>query len=65
MKGNSKIDPLKGVVKPDELVAQLRKLSTGDWNARSYITGALKYLKKHPPNKYIVPLLEKAMEKFK
>lgn len=65
MKTMIKIDPLKGIVKPDELVAQLRKLRDGNWDARSYVTGAAKYLRCHPPNEHIVPLLEKALVKFK
>lgn len=58
------IDPFEGVLKPDVLREELRKLSKGDWDAKSYIRGSLKYLEKHPPNKYIVPLLKKAMERY-
>lgn len=59
-----KIDPFKGVVNPDSLRDEMRKMAAGDWDAKSYVRGALKYLEKHPPNKYIVPLLRKAMERY-
>lgn len=59
----SKIDPMKGVVKPDVLIENMRKMVAGDANARSYCRGSLNYLSRKPPNPYIVPLLQRAMEK--
>ncbi len=61
---SSKIDPMKGVVKPDVLSESLRSLRDREQGARSYVVGALKYLAAHPPNPYIVPLLKHALEKF-
>jgi hypothetical protein len=62
---DSRIDPMKGVVKPELLREQLVKLRDGDANARSYIRGSLQWLEKNPPNKYIAPILKKALERFK
>jgi len=50
---------MTGVVKPDELVEAIKKRDS------SYVRGALQWLREHPPNKHIVPLLEKALERFK
>lgn len=58
------VDPMKGVGKPDEMLKQLRKLKEGDSYAKSYVRGSLQYLERHPPNKLIVPLLRKALEKY-
>jgi hypothetical protein len=58
------IDPLKGVHNPDLLVEQLAKLKAGDRNAKNYIRGSIQYLDRFPPNKLIVPILRKALEKF-
>lgn len=59
-----RIDPMKGVVNPELLIEQLRKLKAGDSSAKSYIRGSLQVLDRNPPNKLIVPMLRKAMEKY-
>ena len=59
----SKIDPMRGVVKPEELKKQIRACVAGNGHATSYLFGARKFLIRHPPNPYIVPLLTRAMEK--
>lgn len=61
----SKIDPMKGVVKPEVLREYLLKLRENSAYARSYIRGSLQYLQRHPPNPHIVPILRHALEKFK
>jgi hypothetical protein len=58
------IDPFAGVVKPDELKVELKRLARGAHDARSYIRGALQWLERKPPNPYIVPLLKRAMERY-
>lgn len=59
----SKIDPFAGVVKADVLKEHIRGLINGKRESFSYIRGSLQYLERHPPNKYIVPLLKRAQEK--
>ncbi len=59
-----KIDPMAGVVKSDVLLASLRSLRNRELGARSYVRGALLYLTRFPPNPYIVPILNRALEKF-
>lgn len=65
MKTKSKIDPMKGVVKPDTLTDQIRASVAGNVYARSYVKGAFQYLTRKPPNPYIVPLLKRALEMSK
>ncbi len=50
---------MKGVVKPDELIAALRKADV------SYVRGALQFLERKPPNPFVVPILKKALERFR
>ena len=59
-----KVDPMKGVVKPDVLSESLRSMRNREQGARSYVIGSLKYLERHPPNPHIVPVLRYALEKF-
>lgn len=59
----SKIDPFAGVRKGDVLKVHIRQMCGGLDRSRSYCRGALQFLERHPPNKYIVPLLRKAMQK--
>ena len=61
-KYKTKINPMKGVVKPEELRKQIQACVAGDSNARSYLRGAIQYLERKPPNPYIVPVLRKALE---
>lgn len=61
---DSRPDPMKGVVNPESLIDQLRKLKAGDLSAKSYIRSSLQVLGKNPPNKLIVPTLRKAMEEY-
>lgn len=65
MKAKTTIDPMKGVVNPESLVAQLNKLKAGDSNAKSYVRGSLQVLERKPPNPLIVPILRRAMEKYR
>jgi hypothetical protein len=59
MKATNRIDPFKGVVNPDTLVAALKRRDT------SYVRGSLQVLERKPPNPFIVPLLKKALERFR
>jgi hypothetical protein len=61
---DSRIDPMRGVVNPESLVDALRKLKAGDSEAKSYIRGSLQVLERRPPNKFVVPMLRKALEKY-
>lgn len=61
---STKIDPMKGVVKSEELSKSLRLLQNREHGARSYVRGALMYLTRKPPNPYIVPLLSYALRKY-
>jgi len=54
---------MAGVAKPDELKGHIRLAVTGDWNSRSYVRGALRYLEQKPPNPFVVPILKKVLEK--
>lgn len=63
MKNDSRVDPFKGVVNPDILKENIRKMCDGDNNARSYCRGALQFLERKPPNPFIVKVLKKAMVK--
>ena len=63
MKSNSKIDPFKGVVKPEILREQIKASARGDRKAWSYCRGALNYLERKPPNPFIVKILKKVLEK--
>lgn len=65
MENKVKIDPFKGVVKPDDLRTHMQKCAAGENYSRSYVRGALHWLQKKPPNPYIVPLLQKVLEKYK
>ena len=56
---SSKKDPMKGVVKPAELVTAIRQANV------SYMRGALQYLERKPPNPFIVPVLKKALERLR
>jgi hypothetical protein len=59
-----KVNPMAGVVNPDKLAVQLQKLKRGDSFAKSYVRGSLQWLERRPPNKHIVPVLRKALEKY-
>lgn len=63
MKAKNRIDPWRGVVNPDLLIAAIKRRDY------SYVRGALNYLqgtkKRKPPNPYIVPFLTKALERIK
>lgn len=63
MKSKSRVDPFKGVVNPDALRDQMRKMVAGNANAKSYCRGALNYLERKPPNPFIVEVLRKALER--
>lgn len=52
-------DPLKGVHQPELL---LERIKARDY---SYVRGSLQVLERKPPNPYIVPVLKKALEKFR
>lgn len=60
----TKIDPMKGVVKPEILATHIRQCVGGDTNSRSYLRGAIQYLERKPPNPFVVPLLKKALEQY-
>lgn len=57
-------DPLKGVLNPESLVLELKRLAAGAHDAKSYIRGSLQVLERKPPNPYIVPLLKKALARY-
>lgn len=63
MKSKSRVDPFKGVVNPDALRDQIRKMVAGNASAKSYCRGALNYLERKPPNPFIVEVLRKALER--
>lgn len=52
-------NPLEGVEKPEELIAALRRSDS------SFVRGSMQVIQRNPPNPYIVPLLKKALEKFR
>lgn len=58
----SRVDPFKGVVNPEILREQMKKMVEGDSKARSYCRGALNYLERKPPNPLIVDVLKRAFE---
>lgn len=64
-KDNYKIDPMKGVVKPETLLENIRAAVAGNAKSMSYIRGSLQYLERNPPNPFVVPLLRKALNKAK
>lgn len=62
-KNKSRVDPFKGVVNPDILKTEMKKMVAGDAKSRSYCRGALNYLERKPPNPFIVKVLKKALER--
>jgi hypothetical protein len=60
----ARVDPMKGVVNPESLTTMIKALKAGDPAAKSYIRGSLQVLERRPPNKHIVPILRKALEKY-
>jgi len=58
------INPMTGVVKPEILKVHMKQCIEGMDRSRSYVRGALQYLTRKPPNKYIVPLLELTLRKY-
>ena len=65
MKANPKIDPFRGIVKPEQIVQALKKLRDSERDAAGYIRGVIRFYEKNPPNELIIPFLRRALEKFK
>lgn len=61
---DANVNPMKGVVKPDILVVHMRQCCEGRDKSRSYVRGALQYLRQKPPNPNIIPLLKLTLERF-
>lgn len=60
-----RVDPMTGVVKPEILTVHIKECCGGMAKSRSYLRGAIQVLERKPPNLFIVPLLKKALEKFR